>query len=128
MTTIKYENFEDWMSLLKASDKEKKTVVYIDVIRTKPSEDNITMSVLFQFIGQNGMINSCNVSDDMPYCVLVPEWVFSMLSSEKVQKEEYEFYRLSIDLFDKHLHEEYEKAVSIIKGAGFNNIIMGLVQ
>lgn len=124
MDMIKYERFEDWMGLLKAGDK--KTKVYVDVVRVKPSENTVSMNVLFQVIS-DGCVHSCVVFEGMPEVTIVPEWVFSVLSTEKLQKEALEDYRKTLDWYDQRVHEEYKKAEDIIKGMGYA-VVMGLIQ
>ena len=125
MDMIKYERFEDWMSLLRLVDKTK--TVYVNVVRTKQSENIISMNIVFQVI-HDELIHSCVVSEGMPETMIVPEWVFSVLSTEKLQLEALADYRKTLEVYDARVHEEYKKAEDVIKGMGYSNIIMGLVQ
>ena len=122
---VKYEKFEEWLLFLKAGDK--KTTVYVDVARMKPSENLVSLNVVFQVISQN-WVHCCIVSDGMPVVDVVPEWVFSILSDPKLANDALVNYRMSLELFEKKVMSEYEKAVGIIKKEGFSNIVMGVVQ
>ena len=126
MDMIKYEKFEEWLSILKAADK-KTTTIYIDVIRVKPTETRISMNIIFQ-IRLDNLIHSCIITEEMPELTIVPDWVFSVLSTEKLRNDALADYHHQLDEYDRIVHDEYQKACDIIKNLGYTNIIMGLIQ
>lgn len=125
MDMIKYEKLEDWMGLLKASDKE--TIVYVDILHVKPTENLRSINIIFQMIVEN-RVHVCVIDEDMPEVTIVPEWVFTVLSDEKLRKAALENYHKNLGVYDALVKTEYEKAVGIVEKEGYENVVMGVIQ
>lgn len=125
LDTIKYEKLEDYLSLLKATEN-KKTPVYVDVIRLSREDGFMTMKVSFMVI-KDGFLHQCMYADDMPEMYLLSKEIFSRFSSEKLRNDTFTDYQRTLDAFDLAVHGEYQKAEEIIKGLGFP-VVMGVVQ
>jgi acyl-CoA thioesterase len=122
---IKYENLEDFIGLLKAA-VDKKTPVYVDVVRLKHDDDVMTMKISFMVI-HNGFLHQCFFSEGMPELRLVPESVFDVLSTEKLRMDALADYQKSVETYDENVKKEYGAAEDLIKEQGFP-VVMGVVQ
>jgi len=122
---IKYERLEDFLGLLKATEN-KKTPVYVDVIRLSREDGFMTMKVSFMII-KDGCLHQCFYADDMPEMYLLSKEIFNRFSSEKLRNDTFADYQKTLDSFDVSVHGEYQKAEDIIKGLGFP-VVMGVVQ
>ena len=125
MDLVKYEKFEDWLTVLKATDKQ--TIVYVDIIHVKPNETMRSINILFQ-VEKDGKVHSCVVDEEMPGVTVVPAWVFDVLSTEKLRAEALADYNHTLDAYDVLVDAEYKKACGIIKNQGYQNVVMGLIQ
>jgi hypothetical protein len=125
LDSIKYERLEDFLCLLKAADS-KKTHVYVDVIRLTGEDNVMTMKISFMII-REGFLHQCIFGDNMPEMLLVPEGVFSVLSTEKLRKDALNDYHRSLQVYDDSVKAEYQKAEDLIRDLGYM-VVMGVVQ
>lgn len=123
LDVVRYERLEGFIGLLKAADK--KTPVYVDVVRSQSESGLLTMKISFMMI-QDGFLHQCFFSEDMPVFRFVDESVFNVLS-EPVRKQALDDYHLGIERYEAEVKAEYDAAADVIRQEGFT-VVEGVVQ
>lgn len=123
MDVIRYEQLEDWIKQSKAYVNKP---VYLNALKTREKDSNrMTSTIIIQHIHE-GILHECTITNGMPEVMIVPEWVFSVVSEKTAAMAMAEYHGV-LNLFDTQVKDEYLKAEQILKTEGFTNIIMGMV-
>jgi len=111
MTTIVYEELEDFFEQMKLMNKDKP--VYMTVVRSR-KESVLSGAVRVAFKDDTGCFHSYDHTEDIKEIGLLNANIFDMLPSETDRKNARADYLATIEGFDKALKGEYEKMKQVL--------------
>jgi len=124
MTTIVYENLNDFLE--KLNTLEKTTVIYMTVIHAK-SVDSHVASIRIQFADENLLFHMFNYTDGMNPVRILNSQVLELIPDDGSRKQLVKNYEEEINDFEESVKTEYEKAKAVFIHLGFTKIVSAYV-
>jgi hypothetical protein len=121
MTTIVFDELDEFMDLLKAVDHEKP--IYVRISRETHKE--IVLGSVIVFTLFDSSVYAYEHREDIPSVRLIPDLYFSNIDDDKLREDEYSRYKARFDNFEDALGEELTKMYDVLKALGFKKIYHG---
>lgn len=121
---------EEFLGLLEAEDEQgnidKNVPVFVKMNKTLDESGLLTGEVILQCQYDTGMVAMYRHSDGIDPLQLIPTTIYPLLSlyvDEKTIEGIKASVKAKTDLLDKQLKGEFDKALKVLKGKGFENIV-----
>jgi hypothetical protein len=121
MTMLVYEKLGEFIEKLETLDKE--TTMYMTVVHAKQNE-TLVATIRMQFaIGESSVFHTFNYSEGMGTVNLIPVEAFDLLPDDAQRNMAKKRYEAELDVFNKSVTDEYEKAKQLLVQLGFTKIV-----
>jgi hypothetical protein len=120
MTTIVYENLNDFLE--KLNTLEKTTTIYMTVIHAKAGDSHVA-SIRIQYADENLLFHMFNYTDGMEPVKILNSQVLELIPDDGSRKQLVKNYEEDINDFEESVKTEYEKAKAVFIQLGYTKIV-----